>query len=162
MVLIIEESDARAHQVVSRRSFRKHLIAPETRRGPARNERDWEIQERTEANRPASRDLISEWVGTSYYYAGYFKNTWRKSVKDRPVKVDRYYPHEGLIVDFPKSNEETQRRAQLFEQLGVKYMYVDLNEEMTERQFKERLTIIRRDHAKAICVADDPGVRRAG
>lgn len=156
-MLIIDGAGVHSHRVVSRRTFRKHLIGPPIRTGAAKTEQDWKAQEDAEENRPTPPDVISAWVGTRYFYLGHTKNTWRNGVQDRPVKVDRYYPHEGLIVDFPKSNEETQRRAQLFEQLGIKYMYVDFNEEMTERQFKERLTIIRRDHAKAKQLADGPG-----
>ena len=96
------------------------------------------------------------------HYENYTDCQWRDDLTKDPEVVSRFYPHEQLIVDLPDTQEDTLRRIDLFDRLGIKYMYVDAEEELSEAQFKRRLKRMRENHEKANRLLAGHGVRRAG
>lgn len=147
--------------IISRRNTRPHPLEPRDDK-PHRTLKDWDRQERYEKNVTRPPDDISEWVGVWFHYTDYAQLTWRDDPSKEPEVVSRFYPHERLIVDLPDTQEDTLRRIDLFDRLGIKYMYVDAEEEMDEAQFKRRLKRVRENHEKANRVLAGHGVRRAG
>lgn len=135
------------HKIVSRRP----LLKPDRKKFEkrARTFKDWEDQEENELNIPTRPDYFSDWIGTHSHRENYYDALWRKSWRDDPETVSRYYPHEKLIMDLPETDEDLQRRIEMFEQLGIRYMYLHPGEELDETEFKKRLKRIRRDHEKA-------------
>lgn len=149
-----------AHKI-SRRKAHRNLLEPEERR-PHRTLDDWDRQEQAERSITRPPDDISEWVGISCYYPDYSDPIWRDDFLKDPETVTRFYPHEKLIVDLPDTQEDTLRRIDLFERLGIKYMYINVDEELDEDRFKRRLKRVRENHEKANRSLAGHGVRRAG
>jgi len=112
----------------------------------SRTEADWDKDEASERNRPSQEDAISELVGVPIYYANYTNFDWKHSAQAMPITVSRFYPHQNLVVDEVPSAEELEPRISLFKRLGIKYMYINVGESLTEEQFMERLTQVRREH----------------
>lgn len=147
--------------IISRRNTRPHPLEPRDDK-PHRTLDDWDRQERYERCIVKLHDDISDWVGVKLHYENYSNLLWRDDHRKDPEVVSRFYPHEQLIVDLPDTQEDTLRRIDLFERLGIKYMYVDAQEEMDEKQFKARLKRVRENHEKTNRMLAGHGVRRAG
>lgn len=161
MAKSVAASQHKPKHIISRRNTRPHPLEPRDDK-PHRTLKDWDRQELYERNISRPHDDISDWVGILFYYPDYTDLIWRDDSKKAPEVVSRFYPHEQLIVDLPDTQEDTLRRLDLFDRMGIKYMYVDAQEEMDETQFKRRLKRVRENHEKANRMLAGHGVRRAG
>ncbi len=146
---------------ISRRNTQPHPGQPRENI-PHRTLDDWDKQELYERSIRRKTDLVGEWMGITFYYSEHTDLTWRDSFRDDPEVVSRFYPHEKLIVDEPETREDTLKRIDLFERLGIKYMYIDADEEIDEDQFKRRLKRVRENHEKANRRLAGHGMRRTG